>query len=45
MCEGVGKLWGADIPEEDRRATWGANLVRLLERPGPPGAGAGQATP
>ena len=40
MCEGVGKLWGAEIPEEDRRAIWGANLIGLLDRPVPAPAAA-----
>ena len=31
MCEGVGKLWGADIPEADKRDVWGANFERLLQ--------------
>ncbi len=32
MCEGVGKLRGAQIPEGARRQIWGANLQRLLHR-------------
>ena len=35
MCEGVGKLQGAEIPEDAKRAAWGANLMRLLDEPGP----------
>jgi uncharacterized protein len=30
MCEGVGKLHGAAIPDEAKRQIWGANLQRLL---------------
>jgi hypothetical protein len=32
MCEGVGKLRGADIPELDKTPIWGQNLRHLLER-------------
>ncbi|HEV2125277.1 MAG TPA: amidohydrolase family protein [Chloroflexota bacterium] len=31
MCEGVGKLQGASIPDETKRQIWGANLQRVLE--------------
>lgn len=34
MCEGVGKLQGADLPAADKAAIWGANLQRLLVRGG-----------
>jgi predicted TIM-barrel fold metal-dependent hydrolase len=30
MCEGVGKLLGAEIPEAEKRDIWGANFERLL---------------
>ncbi|CAA9215987.1 MAG: hypothetical protein AVDCRST_MAG77-200 [uncultured Chloroflexi bacterium] len=33
MTEGVGKLHGAEIPEQAKRAAWGANLQRLLGEP------------
>ena len=35
MCEGVGKLRGAEIPDEDKRSIWGANFERLLEEKKP----------
>jgi predicted TIM-barrel fold metal-dependent hydrolase len=31
MCEGVGKLHGAAIPADAKRAIWGANCLRLLD--------------
>ncbi|MBI3972554.1 MAG: amidohydrolase [Chloroflexi bacterium] len=31
MCEGVGKLQGAEIPEQAKQLIWGANLQRLLQ--------------
>jgi predicted TIM-barrel fold metal-dependent hydrolase len=31
MCEGVGKLQAAAIPEADKAAVWGANTQRLLD--------------
>ncbi|HEU5318765.1 MAG TPA: amidohydrolase family protein [Chloroflexota bacterium] len=32
MCEGTGKLRGADIPDADKRPIWGETLRGLLER-------------
>ncbi|MGH2368653.1 MAG: amidohydrolase family protein [Chloroflexota bacterium] len=38
MCEGVGKLHGADLPPEAKAPIWGANCLRLLS-PLPLGVG------
>ena len=35
MTEGVGKLLGAQIPEEEKRPIWGATLQTILERSAP----------
>jgi predicted TIM-barrel fold metal-dependent hydrolase len=35
LCEGVGKLQGADIPAPAKARAWGANLQRLLAPPAP----------